>query len=223
MRKSLKVLKAQESDDDFSTLSKHIENERSRIASDLHDELGALMSVMNIHLECVIEEASSFSPLEESRLIEIRRNLHLLMESIRRNIWKLSAQMFDQVDLAFSLRELCHKFDQQKVTRLAFIQTGTGFQVGDQYKLNLFRMTQELLTNATKHSSAENISVHLHWGDNQTMSITVEDDGVGYFEKPATDGIGLLSMAKRAAHINASIQKEALEKGQRVTISLRIS
>jgi signal transduction histidine kinase len=222
LMKSIKVAKAQRSDDDFSTLSTHIENERSRISSDLHDELGTLVTLIHLDLEMVIKEASALTPEGEHRLGEIKRNLELMMKSIRSSIWKLSAQMFDEVDLASTIRELCRKWDQHKGAHVLFVQTGIPFEVAEEFKLHLFRITQELLNNAIRHSSALNISAHLHWGDNQTMSITVEDDGIGYLSRKVTAGIGMLSITKRAAHINASINKEPLKKGQRITISLQV-
>jgi signal transduction histidine kinase len=220
-KKLASTFKQEDSREQFSAASTLIENERSRISSDLHDELGSLLSVIFLDLQILTNEASSLTPQGESRLIEIQRNLNLVMESIRTNIWNLSAQMFDQLDLAFSLRELCHKLDRYKGTHVTFIQTGKPHEVGQDIKLNLFRITQELLTNSIKHSSAWNISVHLHWEEDQAISIIIEDDGMNYSQQKETNGIGMLSITKRANYINALIAREALTKGHRIFISLK--
>lgn len=98
-------------DFDFEQLSNAIEQERSRISSELHDELGTLLSIIYFDLELVFHEASSLTPHAENRLREVKKNLDLVIESIRTNIWNLSAQMFEQSDFAFIIRELCHKLD----------------------------------------------------------------------------------------------------------------
>jgi signal transduction histidine kinase len=87
----------------------------------------------------------------------------------------------------------------------------------------LFRIVQELLTNAIKHSSAWNISVQLHW-DNDNLTIIVEDDGSSYSRievNPASGGMGTTNIIKRANVIGATMVKEELSRGMRVTIGLK--
>jgi signal transduction histidine kinase len=209
--------------EEFSIVSNIIEQERSRISSELHDELGTLLSIIYLDLELVTHEASSLTPYAENRLIEIKRNLNLVIESIRTNIWNLSGQTFDQVDLAFVVRELCHKLDRYKGTHVAFVQSGLPFSLNEKYKLNVFRITQELLTNAIKHSSAWNISIHIHWYGKDHLLITIEDDGVSYTEQKKSHGIGILNINKRADYIGAKIFRERLKKGHRVILTLKIA
>jgi signal transduction histidine kinase len=207
----------------YSKLSEIIEQERNRIASELHDELGTLLSVIHLDLELVLRESSALTPHGEARLLEIRKNLNLVIESIRHNIWSLAPQMLDQVQLDFALRELCRKLDAYKGTHLHFVQSGIAFPITHKQKLNLFRIVQELLTNAIKHSSAWNISVQLHW-DSDTLTIIVEDDGSSYSRvevNPASGGMGTTNIIKRANVIGATMVKEELSRGMRVTIGLK--
>lgn len=208
--------------DEFTVVSKIVEQERSRISSELHDELGTLLSIIYLDLELVTHEASSLTPYAENRLNEIRRNLNLVIESIRTNIWNLSAQMFDQVDLGFVIRELCHKLDRYKGTHVTFVQSGLPFPINEKYKLNLFRITQELLTNSIKHSSAWNLSVHMHWEREEQLSIIIEDDGASYLQRNKSEGIGILNISKRADYIGAKLTRERLKKGNRTTLSVEI-
>jgi signal transduction histidine kinase len=207
----------------FSRVSEMIEQERNRIASELHDELGTLLSVIHLDLELVLRESAQLTPYGEARLLEIRKNLNLVIESIRHNIWSLAPQMLDQVQIDFALRELCRKLDAYKGTHLHFVQSGVAFPITHKQKLNLFRIVQELLTNAIKHSSAWNISVQLHW-ENDTLIIVVEDDGSSYTradEKPINGGMGTTNIIKRANLIGATMKKEELSRGMRVTIGLK--
>ncbi|HEY0654219.1 MAG TPA: histidine kinase [Chryseosolibacter sp.] len=207
----------------FSVESAIIERERSRISAELHDELGTLLSIIYMDLEVLGQEAGSLSPSGENRLIGIRRNLNMVIESIRNNVWNISGQMFDQVDLAFAIRELCHKLDRYRGTQVTFVQSGRPFALDEKYKLNLFRITQELLTNVVKHSSAWSISVHIDWEDDSGLSIAIEDDGEKYAERKNRQGMGMANIAKRAAFIGAIIKQDRLKKGHRVVLSVKIT
>lgn len=209
----------------FDRVNEIIEQERTRIASELHDELGTLLSVIHLDLELAMRESSSLTPYGEARLLEIRKNLNLVIESIRHNIWSLAPQMLDQVQLDFALRELCRKLDAYKGTHLHFVQSGSAFPITHKQKLNLFRIVQELLTNAIKHSSAWNISVQLHW-DNDILTIVVEDDGSAYDEtesKPpsGSGGMGATNIIKRANIIGATMEKVPLSRGTRIIIEMK--
>jgi len=200
-----------------------IEQERHRIASDMHDELGSLLSVIHLDLELVIREASALTPHGEARLIEIRKNLNHATAAIRHNIWSLSPQMLDQVDLAFALHELCNKLDAYKGTHLRFTETGVVRPLNQKQKLNLFRIVQELLTNAIKHSGAWNISVSLDWQP-EKLVIVVEDDGSGYqrseHEKQSGGGMGTGNITRRAHSIGVTMSRQELSRGLRVTLEM---
>src|SRR5690606_30334530 len=125
----------------------------------------------------------------------------------------------------FALRELYRKLDAYKGTHLHFVQSGLAFPITHKQKLNIFRIVQELLTNAIKHSGAWNISVQLHW-DDDILTIVVEDDGSGYAnsdEKPSTGsgGMGTGNIIKRANIIGATMVREELARGMRVTLTLK--
>lgn len=223
LRIQLRLSKERVDREEYSVISAIIEQERSRISAELHDELGTLLTIIHLDLELVAHEASSLSPNGENRLNEIKRNLNLVTGSIRTNIWNLSTQIFEQADLGFVIRELCHKLDRHKGTRVTFLQSGFPFALNEKYKLNLFRITQELLTNSMKHSSAWNISIHLHWDDDQSLSITIEDDGVSYSERKNREGMGMINISRRASFIEAELSRESLEKGHRITVFVKIA
>jgi signal transduction histidine kinase len=210
----------------WSKVHETIEIERQRIASELHDELGTLLSVIHLDLELVLRESSALTPHGEARLIEVRKNLNLVIESIRHNIWSLAPQMLDQETLDFALRELCRKLDAYKGTHLHFVQSGIQMPITQKQKLNLFRIVQELLTNAIKHSSAWNISVQLHW-DKDLLTIVVEDDGSSFNREDKnpskSGGMGMNNIIKRANVIGAKLTREEFSRGMKVTIQLKVT
>jgi len=202
-----------------------IEHDRQRISSDLHDELGTVLSLIHLDLEIILREVDSFPPHIEAKLLTVKKNLNNTIESIRSIIWNLSPDFIEGMSLSFALRELCHKLDALKGTHVHFVQSGNPVPITQRQKLNLFRMVQELFTNSIKHSMAWNISVHLHWED-QLLTITVEDDGSGFRRKEheqKTEGMGSMNLHRRANSIGASLRHEELNRGLRSIIEIDLS
>jgi len=209
----------------WSRVNEFVEHDRQRISRDLHDELGTLLSVMHLDLELVMREAENFPPHIEAKLLKVKKNLNVTIETIRNIIWNLSPDFIESVSLGFALRELCHKLDALKGTHVHFVQSGKASPLSQKQKLNLFRMVQELFTNSIKHSSAWNITVQIHW-EATLLSLIVEDDGSGYKRKEfdeKTSGIGSVNLIKRANSIGATIQNEELTRGLRTTIELKLT
>jgi len=101
-----------------------MEQERERIASDLHDELGTLISTLYLDVELLSMDAS-LSPEAEKRLLEIKGRLNLSADAIRKIVWNLMPDTLERETLSFALRELCHKLDGVKGTHFHFVQSGT--------------------------------------------------------------------------------------------------
>jgi len=208
----------------WSKVNELIEHDRQRIASDLHDELGTLLSVIHLDLELVTREAEVLPPHIEAKLLTVKKNLNVTIETIRNTVWNLSPNFLEKVNLTFAIRELCNKLDALKGTHMHFVQSGTPSPISQKQKLNIFRIVQELLTNSIKHSGAWNISVQLHW-DEEKLTVTVEDDGSGYKRKDyeqQTSGQGSINMIKRANVIGAKLNKEELSRGLRTIIELKL-
>lgn len=209
----------------WQKVNEFIEHDRQRISSDLHDELGTVLSLIHLDLELVMREAGEFPPHIEAKLMTVKKNLNLTIETIRNIIWNLSPDFIEGMSLNFALRELCQKLDAFKGTHVHFVQSGTPVAIQQQQKLNLFRMVQELFANAIKHSNAWNISVDLHWA-NESITITVEDDGSEYRRQEhekTTAGMGTINLMKRAKSIGATVKNEAITpRGLRVIIEMSI-
>jgi len=209
----------------WARLNEFVEHDRQRISRDLHDELGTLLSIIHLDLEIVMREAEGFPPHIEAKLLTVKKNLNVTIETIRNIIWNLSPDFIESMSLGFALRELCHKLDALKGTHVYFVQSGMAAPLSQKQKLNLFRMVQELFANSIKHSSAWNISVQMHWEDSQ-LSLIVEDDGSGYRRKEydeKTSGMGSINLIKRANSIGATVKTEELARGIRITIELKLT
>jgi len=210
----------------WSKVNELIEHDRQRISSDLHDELGTILHLIHFDLELVMREADVIPPHIEAKLLSVKKNLTLTIETIRSIIWNLSPDFIEGMTLTFAIRELCHKLDGLKGTHVHFVQSGSPIPLSQRQKLNLFRMVQELFTNAIKHSIAWNISVHLHW-DADSVMITVSDDGSVYRRKEfeqKSSGMGSINLVKRAKSIGATISyKEDQARGMHSIIEMKFA
>jgi signal transduction histidine kinase len=142
---------------------------------------------------------------------------------LRQSIWNLRSSLPESFDLAAALRRIAEAMTQSAGVSVAVEIRGAPAQPpGALVEENLFRIGQEALTNAIKHSRASRIVVALHY-DGACTELTVSDDGVGIASsvpEPGADGrFGLLGMRERAQRIGAELRIEnQLPHGSRVSV-----
>lgn len=160
------------------------ERERNRLARELHDGLGGLLAGATLQLNAAAGSPSGLALLNEAQT-EIRRMAHnLLPESILKN------------GLVAALNTYCQQWNQPENGRLVQFIALAEPTVSPNLATALFRMTQELITNAVRHGKATEILVQLGTHAGQ-ITLTVEDNGVGFAPKTAGSGLGLLNIGQR--------------------------
>jgi signal transduction histidine kinase len=167
------------------------EQERQRIARDLHDDIGSRMS----HLKRQIESQKQFSLLPD-------------VESLCNDIRNLSHQLAPQAIRFNSLTQLIQQQGYQ------FHEAGIDVNL-QQYdfpneldadtKAELLRIVQEALNNILKHAGAKQVDIQLFKHDNELV-ITIEDDGQGFDEQRLSGGIGLANMRARAESLDGKLE-----------------
>jgi Signal transduction histidine kinase len=178
--------------------------ERRRLARDLHDGLGGMLSVVKINLDN-IEHLQNARELLGKSIDELRRLSHNLMPSAL------------QYGLSVALEEFCNA-----IPNAHFHFYGTETQIDEKIKLLFYRCTYELVNNAVKHAKAENINVQLVQEANR-IALTVTDDGCGFDTNLKTLGMGLQNIKDRVVAFNGTIEiVSAPEKGTEVFIVLKV-
>jgi PAS domain S-box-containing protein len=172
------------------------EEERSRIARELHDDICQRLALLSMELEQANRgsNGSSSSP----KLEEIRRHCAQIAGDVQALSHKLHSSKLEYLGLAAAIRSFCREFSQQHDVIVQFSDETVPSFLPRDISLSLFRVTQEALQNALKHSGAKQFSVRLQGSTNE-IQLEVNDRGVGFdVERTKLDsGLGLVSMEER--------------------------
>jgi PAS domain S-box-containing protein len=194
------------------------EEERRRVARELHDEAGQALVSMKYGLEAILAEMpGAYLPIR-SRLTASIQQLDQTMEQIRHLAHSLRPPLFDIADLDLTLKDFCREFGES--TGLWIEYSGAPVQnLSEEAGLSFFRFLQEALTNVVKHAHATKARVRLVKRSGN-LSLTVADNGVGKVETVA-EGRGHLGMRERFRMLNGQIEiKSRNGSGFVITASL---
>lgn len=185
------------------------EQERERLAKELHDGLGVLLSTAKANLGAL---EPGIAKIGRERAVFFHNSLSLLDDAIREIrtiISDLSPRILEDRGLVAALRDLCEKlYKSHKFAVKFYSSVKNRFSIP--VEKTLYRIGQELVNNAVKYSKADTITVQLIRHGN-LLTLTVEDNGIGFdthylFEH---DGRGHRNIANRVKHINGSFHIES--------------
>ncbi|MFN4147114.1 MAG: sensor histidine kinase [Runella sp.] len=201
------------------------EAERRRIAQDLHDDIGALLSVTKLTFNALYGYLVS---REQAELLaqQVRESLDETISHVRRISRELVPTTLERFGLPAALQEFAAKSGTNHTLRITFGCTGDdNYRLEPKIELMLYRIAQELINNALKHSDATNIHIQLSLPPND-LALLVEDNGRGFdfeqVQKHPSPGLGLDSIEGRLRIINGKIEYEtAPQKGCRAVVKLK--
>ena len=196
------------------------EKERRRIARDLHDQMGQQLTALRLRLETLKDGAGKRENLS-STLDDVLGILTQLDNDVDFLAWELRPVVLDDLGIKEALQLYVDRWKEH--TGIAAEFHSTGFEhhrLPLETENNLYRITQEALNNAAKHSHASRLSVLLERRDDLAVLI-IEDNGIGFHLKEDNAGSGMTGMRERAALIGAEFEVESdSEKGS--TIFVRV-
>ena len=199
------------------------EEERRRISRELHDQLGQLLTAMRLQLESLTQETGISSVHQKAR--ELMDNTRQVEEEIDFLAWELRPSMLDDLGLEATLESYIKQWSEHSGIPVRFHTQGfANRRLTSLLETNLYRIVQEALNNAVKHSQATNIEILLEPRANDAVLI-VEDNGRGFTVVNERDsagrGIGLAGIRERAALMKGNVEIESTE-GKGTTIFVRI-
>ncbi len=210
------------------------EVEKTRIARELHDDLGQLLTALKIDLfslDQALDESGARSPDVLDRVASMRSLIDMTVASVRRIAADLRPVMLDDLGLVPAIEWLAHDFTQRYGISLEHrVDTG-GIEFSSEAATALFRIVQEALTNVARHAQATHVVLTLSV-DGKNCLLRVADDGCGASGAtapadvpPARDkSFGLLGIRERAHMLGGAVATDtAPGKGFTLTITLPLA
>ena len=155
------------------------EEERRRVALELHDETAQTIAALTITLDSVVRRNDRLSPEDASRLREAWRMASDLLEEIRRLISALRPFALESMGLAAALRSYAEDHLERTGTAVHAGGQGGEARVPEHVELALYRIGQESINNVARHAGADNVWITTDRRDS-VMTLTVRDDGAGF-------------------------------------------
>lgn len=155
------------------------QQERRRLAGDLHDGLQQLMAGAAYRVEAAVAHLGEIPPVVEAQLTAARRALVRSQEGLREALWGLQHMEEDSDDFAALLRHAVGTVEHWPPGSVTVTCQGAPFPVSRQVMGSLLLLMQEAVGNAFKHGSAKQVGVSLHYGP-ELLEMRIDDDGCGF-------------------------------------------
>ena len=212
----------------LSTVSRRLvqaqEQERIRIARELHDDINQRLALAQVDIEGLcVNSPDSLAELKE-RLERVKGRLSDISSEVQAISHRLHSSKLEYLGLVAASKSFCREMAGRQKISIEFQADGIPREVPQDVSLTLFRVLQESLQNVTKHSSAQHVDVHLR-GISGEVQLTVRDDGNGFDVDAAleTHGLGLISMRERVSLVKGAIVIESKPiGGTQITVRVPI-
>ena len=206
------ITQSKKAEEEIYNLSRRLievsEEEKKRLAADLHDEFGQALTSLHFNLE-VMQGSIPVELMEPKKqcdgLIQI---VERLADSVRKTTSYLRPDLLDHLGLVPTLEWYIHEFtDRWPEIQVEFQVLGLKKRLNPEMELVLYRIFQECLTNIYKHAKAKRIEIILTYSHPRVIFI-IRDDGIGYEQTrkgKSSRGIGIPSMKERVASLGGSV------------------
>lgn len=198
------------------------EQERARIARDLHDDINQRLAVASIRLSALRRKVDESNRNDVSQL---QSELIALSEDVRHLSHDLHPSMLTQTGLTAALASLCQAQRQRIGPYIELKVSPHAQDLPEDVALCLYRVTQEGLGNALRHAEAQHVEVELCIGDEQ-VNLTIKDDGKGFATEVEGHhrGLGLMSIDERTKLLGGSYRlQSSLGKGTELCICIPLA
>ena len=218
--------KARASYDEVRDLARRLisarEDERTRIARDLHDDIGQRVASVSIALSRIQRQIPDGSNPARQSLADLERQSMQLSADLRHLSHELHPGAIEHLGLLEALRERCDDFSQESGVTVRLEISEAWRDVSDALALCLYRIVQEALRNVATHARARNVTVTLDQLDGHLM-MQVTDDGCGFDPTAPSrrSGLGLVSLGERVRMLGGALDVTAAPgAGTRVAVRL---
>jgi len=182
------------------------EQERTRIARELHDDINQRIAMLAVDLDVLQQEPPDSSVELQNRLDELRERLSEIGSEIQAISHRLHSSKLEYLGLVAACKGFCKEVAEHNKVTVDFTAEDIPSAVPQEVSLCLFRVLQESLNNGIKHSGAEHFDVQLR-GVSGDIQLKVHDHGIGFDAAAAivSRGLGLISMRERVSLVKGTL------------------
>jgi signal transduction histidine kinase len=198
------------------------EQERVRIARELHDDIGQRLALLTIELEQLRQNSPDLRAEVHSRIDKLHNQTAEIASDVQSMSHDLHSSKLEYLGIVTAMTGFCKKLSEQQKVEIEFAHDDIPSKVPEEISLCLFRVLQEALQNAVKHSGVRHFDVKLRYASDM-INLTVRDSGRGFDVEGAmhATGLGLVSMAERLKLVDGQFSIASKAKGG-TTIHARV-
>ena len=207
-------------------LSAHLqtvrEEERIRIAREIHDELGQQLTVLKMDISWLKKKIDKDDPKVQQKMKDLMSVIDHTVKTVRKISSDLRPSLLDDLGLVAALEWHSQEFEKRAGIRVKFISAVTELDVKPEVATAMFRIFQETLTNVARHSEATKVETSI-FTENQKLVMRIRDNGRGFSKNEITDKrtLGILGMQERAAIIEGEYSIIS-QKGEGTIVEVRV-
>jgi PAS domain S-box-containing protein len=198
------------------------EQERARIARELHDDINQRLAMLGIELQQLREHYPELPVEISSRMEKLQEQTTGISTDVQALSHDLHSSKLEYLGAVAGMKSWCKEFGERQGIQIEFKNTEVQTSVTPEIGLCLFRVLQEALHNAAKHSGVKRIEVQLH-EESDEIHLTIRDLGKGFDVEAAKKGrgLGLTSMQERIRLVNGTIEIQSKPMGG-TTVHVRV-
>ncbi|KEO75515.1 ATP-binding protein [Anditalea andensis] len=186
------------------------DKERNRIASELHDSLGSLLSTVKMRFNNLQEDASFSYPLKAQDYEDALYMLDDAIEEVRKIAHSMSTASLKRFGLPASLQTFIEKINAANQLEVELQILGMHQRISDQLEVAIYRICQELVQNVIKHAGATHLNIQMINHQN-LVNIIVDDNGIGMDLSKIKQGFGFLTIQSKVSLLKGTLHIESRE------------
>ena len=217
-RNNLSKLKTKQSRALLQTTIQTQEVERERIGSDIHDDIGPMLSLLKLQLNKIEINANDDSTVHS--VLEAKNTLNDVLGLIRSVSNELSPAILNELGLAEAMKHMEQKLISLSDAKISFNIKGDIDSISKAQSIAIYRIVQESLTNILRHANAQHIRVDFTL-ENKLINLNISDDGDGFDFNSIKHGLGLKNIKARVESFAGDISINS-ESGKGTNIHIKM-
>lgn len=206
------------------------DEERRRIARDLHDSVGQLVASLSMNNGLALLEVEKLTPTAREALHHNTEIVRQLSKEIRTISHLLHPPLLDEIGLLAAIQLFAGGFAERSDVKVTVELSSEIGRLAPHVEISIFRIVQECLTNVYRHSGSKTASIKMWPSDEKMLTLQVSDQGKGIplersaaMSLGASRGVGFSGMRERARELGGSLEVQSSENGTTVTVAFPIA